>query len=93
MCYGTWGVKPIVPGQSGSTGSEYVAQHKKIGPRKVKTYWFGSAKWFWPSIFPEAGQGTVEHNTCCDDWLDSLIGPSGLLLVVFHLFLVQVLVL
>jgi len=21
---------------------------KKIGQRKVKTCWFGSAKWFWP---------------------------------------------
>jgi hypothetical protein len=33
------------------TGAQYVTLQIKIGSRKVKTCHFGSAKWFWPSIF------------------------------------------
>jgi hypothetical protein len=32
-------------------GAQYVTLHIKIGSRKVKTWHFGSAKWFLPSIF------------------------------------------
>jgi hypothetical protein len=52
---------------------------------KVKTCQFGSAQWFWPHIFPrdvEAGKNAKQNLTLAVDWLDSLIGPSGLLLVV-----------
>jgi len=67
-----------------------------IGCRKVKTCWFGSAKWFWPGIFSTVcwGWGTAQRSlTLAVDWLDRLIGPGGLLLVVSHLFAVPVLVL
>ncbi len=82
--------------KSSSTCARYVAQQKKIGRRKVETCWFGSAKWLWPSIFlwdAEAGKKEQQSLTPAVDWLDSLIGPGGLLLVVSHLFAVPVLVL
>ncbi len=50
----------------------------------------GPAKWFWPSIFPrdvETGKKAKQNLTLAVDWLDSLIGPSGLLLVVLLLVL------
>jgi hypothetical protein len=60
------GEAPIVPGQSISTGSQYVAQQQKFGPKKSQNISvFGSAKWFWPRIFSR-GTGvrlTVEPNT------------------------------
>jgi hypothetical protein len=28
-------------------GAQVLALQKHTGGRKVKTYWFGSAKWFW----------------------------------------------
>ncbi len=47
---------------------------------------FGSAKWFWPSIFAHfagaAGKKAQQSLTPAVDWLlDSLIGPDGLLQV------------
>jgi hypothetical protein len=39
--------------KSSSTAPPMLAQLKKIGWRKVKTCRFSSAKWFWPSIFPQ----------------------------------------
>jgi hypothetical protein len=33
------------------TGAQYVTLQIKIGSKKVKTCHFGSAKWFWPSVF------------------------------------------
>jgi hypothetical protein len=73
-----------------------VALQKKIGLRKVKTCWFVSVKWFWPSIFPQdadAGKRLNNALTPAVDWLDSLIGSGGLPVVVSHLFAVLVLVL
>jgi hypothetical protein len=68
---------------------------------KVTTCQFGSAKWFWPSIFDRIQRlvlGTAkwfwpricngvqrlaqQSVTPAADWLDSLIGPGGLLLLV-----------
>ncbi len=48
---------------------------------KVKTYWFGSAKWFWPSIFSQfAEAGKIKKGPAtvppAVDWLDSFIGSS-----------------
>jgi hypothetical protein len=45
--------------------------------KKSQTCQFGSAKWLWPNIFQR-------HSYAAIDWLDSLIGLGGLLLVVFH---------
>jgi hypothetical protein len=47
---------------------------------------FGSAKWFWPSIFAHfagaAGKKAQQSLIPAVDWLlDSLIGPDGLLQV------------
>jgi hypothetical protein len=47
---------------------------------------FGSAKWFWPSIFAHfagaAGKKAQQSLTPAVDWLlDSLIGTDGLLQV------------
>jgi hypothetical protein len=39
------------------TCAHYVTLHVKIGLRKVKACWFGSAKWFLPSIFWTLCQG------------------------------------
>jgi hypothetical protein len=87
---------PFSINSSSSTSAWYVAQQKKIGRRKVETCWFGSVKWLQPSIFPqdvEVGKRKQQSLTPAVDWLDSLIGPGGLLLVVSHLFAVPVLVL
>jgi hypothetical protein len=73
-----------------------VALQKKIGLWKVKTCWFVSVKWFWPSIFAQDAEAGKRHSktlTPAVDWLDSLIGSGGLLVVVSHLFVVLVLVL
>jgi hypothetical protein len=53
--------------------------------KKSQNMSVGSAQWFWPSIFPrnvEAGKKAKQNLTLTVDCLDSLIGPSGLLLVV-----------
>jgi hypothetical protein len=69
---------------------------------KVTTYKFGSAKWFWPSIFDRIQIAGTWHSkmvlaqqsvTPAADWLDSLIGPGGLLLVLSDHSAVPVLVL
>jgi hypothetical protein len=33
--------------ESSSTNAQFVGLRKKIGLKKVKTCWFGFAKWFW----------------------------------------------
>jgi hypothetical protein len=53
--------------------------------RKVKTCRFDAAKWFWPSIFVHFAEAGKCH-TLAVDWLDSLIGPGGSLLIPFHPF-------
>jgi hypothetical protein len=30
---------------------QYMTLHPKMGCTTLKTWWFGSAKWFWPSTF------------------------------------------
>jgi hypothetical protein len=55
--------------------------------KKLKTCQFGSAKWFWPNIFlaedAETGKKAQQSLTpALLDWLDGLIGPSGLLLLI-----------
>jgi hypothetical protein len=56
---------------------------------------FGSAKWFWPSIFAqdaaEAGKRHIKTQQLpVVDWLDYLIGTSGLLLVSLLAFAIPV---
>jgi hypothetical protein len=52
--------------------------------KKIKTFWFGSAKWFWPSNFSVCWgwQKAQQSLTLAVDCLDSLIGPGGFLLEV-----------
>jgi hypothetical protein len=39
-------------------------QQLKLNEEKVKTYWFGSAKWFWaPTIFHEMMLRLLKHPT------------------------------
>jgi len=82
---------------SSSLGAQYVALQKKIGRQKVKTCWFCSTKWFWPIIFAHDATASKQSLTPAVDpvvdWLERLIGPGGLLLVVSNLFAVPVLVL
>jgi hypothetical protein len=47
---------------SNSTSAQYVTLQLKIGCRKVKTCWFGSAKWLWPNIFIQFAEAGKRHN-------------------------------
>jgi hypothetical protein len=38
-----------------------VTLHIKIARRKVKTCRFGSAKWFWPSVFAQFAEAGKMH--------------------------------
>jgi hypothetical protein len=52
--------------KSNSASAQYVTLQIKIGLRKVETCWFGSAKWFWLSIFAQLlrlVKGTTKLNT------------------------------
>jgi hypothetical protein len=67
---------------------------RKLNEEKVKRCQFDSANSFWPCIFPQdACTGKRQSLTTAVDWLDSSIGPGGLLLVVSYLLAVPVLVL
>jgi hypothetical protein len=48
---------------------------------------------FWPSIFALFAEAGKRCSKAAVDWLDSLLGPGGLLFVVSHPFAVPVLVL
>jgi len=48
--------------KSNSTSAQYVTLQIKIGGRKVKTCQFGSAKWFWPSIFVQFAEAGERHS-------------------------------
>jgi len=39
--------------RSNSTGAQYATWQMKIRWRKLKIYWFGAAKWFWPGILSQ----------------------------------------
>jgi hypothetical protein len=47
--------------KSNSTVAQYVSLQIKIGWRTVKPCWFGSAKWFWPSIFAQFAEAGERH--------------------------------
>ncbi len=60
-----------------------------FGWRKIKTCQFGSAKWFWPSIYPKCWWGlpkVQQSLTPAVDWLDSLIGPRWVAMSSFRPF-------
>jgi hypothetical protein len=42
---------------------------RKLEEEKVKTCRFGSAKWFWHSIFPQDAEAGERHSTAID-WLE-----------------------
>jgi hypothetical protein len=81
--------------ESSSTSAHYVALQKKIGWRKVKTCQFGSGKRFCPTILHRMLNLVKgpRNLTSVVDWLDSLIGPGGLLLLVSGIRAIPVLVL
>jgi hypothetical protein len=43
------------------TCSQHVTLQIKIGWRKVKTYWFGPAKWFWPNSLAQFARAGKSH--------------------------------
>jgi hypothetical protein len=45
---------------------KYLTFQIKIGWRKVKPcrVWFGSAEWFWPSIFAQFAEATAKEQQC-----------------------------
>jgi hypothetical protein len=47
--------------KSNSTVAQYVSLQIKLGWRTVETCWFGSAKWFWPSIFAQFAEAGKRH--------------------------------
>jgi hypothetical protein len=72
----------------------YMALQSKFNEEKSKHTGFSSGKWFWPCVLDmmlRLVKGTAKL-TLAVDWLDCLIGPGGLLLVVSHQFAVPNLV-